>query len=445
MWSRKSSFIPDYLRQFRNDFALRSCRTNVPASVTMVLLFGVFAFAAGCTGRLNINKSAETLSEPAAGSDVAQAIMIAQMPLVTAAQKITDLDPDGVALGGIRLHVDRRAIELWWKGELPARVRQEIAVQTRNDIKIDVKPAKHSQQELNKAAQSIINNRGAYPGLVRVGPLADGSGLEVGLTGVSNAHSLRFPIDTKVVQEQMMTPLSRADDSPPYYAGAVTTAVAGPQPPRCTTGFAVARWAFIFEVDRGLVTAEHCFFGGDIDFVDGHFDRLGHAEPTPTGTNLKTDSLFIRTTAFSLASAGYTYDGGVVSSFAKPVVGVNRPFPGMFVCTSGAGTGVHCNIMVDSINNHNIFLVSTNFITHVEGVAVAREQSNGVAAGKGDSGGPVFTFAAQPGKVQATGMIVGGTDFLASCPPDQPVCHNTVFFVDISYVLSSHGVVLVTE
>src|SRR5262249_54471515 len=125
-----------------------------------------------------------TNPEASAGSNAAQSIMAAQAPLAAAAERIQDLDPKGVALGGIELDVEKHTLNLWWKGDPPAAVRKEIEHGQRVGIRINLRPALYSQRELIDVARSVIVNAKEYPGIVSVGPLADGSGLEVGVTDV---------------------------------------------------------------------------------------------------------------------------------------------------------------------------------------------------------------------------------------------------------------------
>jgi hypothetical protein len=380
-------------------------------------------------------KPISTNRDPSAGSNVAQARMVAQAPLLTAAERIRNLDPKGTGLGGIQLQVDTHTLEVWWKGDPPAAVRKEIARQERNSgIKVLLRPAQYSQRELIEAARGIMFKATAYPGLVTAGPLVDASGLEIGVTDTERAASLKFPVPVHVVVRTGMVLLfSRGADIEPWWAGAVTRAAVA-NPGACSTGFAMTQQTSIFGSRQpGILTAEHCSCGGGVVFNNGVNLPIGVAEPAST-KQLFTDSLFIPTN-----SGPAIYDGGVgVGEFSKPVVGKQSNFPGMFVCTSGAATGVHCNIRIDSIGVAGTVPGQCSSNPFIEGISLATQVDGTVAAGSGDSGGPVFTLATDPMTVNAAGIMFGA-NIPTPCQGFGSVCFNQVAFTDIDSIRGSHN------
>jgi hypothetical protein len=410
------------------------------ASATLLAVgtLGLLILNAGCTMHPT-KKLVATSAEPSAGSNASQALMAAQAPLVIAAEEISNLDKGGTGLGGIRLQVDKRVLDVWWKGEPPAAVREAIARHSRDSgIKVNLQQSKYSQRELNEAARSVVANRDrdTYRGLVRVGPRVDGSGLVVGVTKLTDAARIDFPVPVEVVVENPFISTSRANDTAPWWAGGVTTPVlpAGNALRQCSTGFAVGR---VFS--KGILTANHCSFGGGLPINDGAGELIGVAEPRPTGNAFLTDSLYIVTN-----SSARIFDGGVgIGEFSKPVAGLTGTFPGQFVCTSGAGTGAHCDIRIDSINNHSVLFLPEIFF--VDGIVMATQISGGVANGAGDSGGPVFTLSSDFSKVFAAGMIVGGQNPTPCQIAGQGVCFNRVLFVDLGMILINHDVALLRQ
>jgi hypothetical protein len=370
--------------------------------------------------------------EASAGSNAGQAVMAAQAPLLLAAQIIKNLDPTGAGLGGIQLQVDKGTIHVWWKGRVPTAVRKVITREQRSKgIKIVLEPSQHSQRELAEAARSIMSKEIAFPGVIGAGPLVDGSGLAITVTDSSKVSSLKFPFPVHFVSRTEFVPLwgGRGADIPPNFAGAVTQAVGSGK--LCSTGFSMKKktgWP------QTILTAEHCSCGGDIDFNNGAGNRMGHAEPA-RGKELYTDSLLIDT----LAAAPATYDGGVgAGEFAKSVVGVQSNFVGMFICTSGSATGVHCNIMIDQVNQEFKFGICTTTQPFTEGVSFAHEVSGAVATGTGDSGGPVFTLAKDPSTVNAAGMMFGGFN-PTNCQKFGTTCFNGVVFNDIDSLQAAYN------
>ncbi|MBB5872677.1 hypothetical protein F4553_006111 [Allocatelliglobosispora scoriae] len=397
------------------------------SALAAALVVGLLAGPAGAEG----DKPGDN-DDPTAGSNAAREIMAAQLPLVDAAQRFTELDKDG-QLGGVELVVKKKTLNLWWKGDPPAEIRAEIErQQAEHGIQIKLATSAYSQRELVEITHGLVDR---FPkGLTRIGPKVDGSGLTAAVLDGYELDRELVPVPVEVVHEPVLTPTSRGNDSAPWWAGGVTRG-AFPNAGTCSTGFAIARYFLWWETTRGILTAEHCGFGGGLGFNDGAGQRIGQAEPAPA--RRLSDSLFITTN-----SGARTFDGGVgVGEFSKPVVGAVGNFPGQFVCTSGAATGVHCNIRTDLINQ----LVLNGGFFFVESVAIATQINGVVATGVGDSGGPVFTLAADPSKVRAAGMMTGALNPVPCQIGGQTGCFNRVAFVDLGFVLIAQQASLLTS
>jgi hypothetical protein len=382
------------------------------------------------------DKPIVTSDDPSAGSNAAAKIMIAQAPLVDLAQAVTTVDPDRAGLGGIQLQVAKHSVQIAWKGDVPDEVAKLVDQARDQGIDVSLRRADYSGAELAKAQDEVVNRVDAYPGLTTVGPLPDGSGLRIGARDPDALTDLTFPVPVTIVKEEPFTSLSRTRDSAPFWAGGVANTTSG----SCSTGFAVARYNFFGqETSRGLLTAEHCAPGGGRAFFTGGGTFIGVAGP-PSGNFLTpwSDTLYIPT-----SSAARTWDGGVgVGEFTKAVSGQAFNFPGEFVCTSGARTGVHCANLT-----YAIFTVAFTNTGPVLGIDLAFDVTGGTAAGAGDSGGPVFTLAPwDPSRrVLAAGMIDNGA-FATPCPPGiVTTCFHNVGFVDINYALFAQGVGLLTS
>jgi hypothetical protein len=414
--------------------AIRLSRARIPAALLLAsaLVLGVPAGPAAAD-----DKPLPTSSDPSAGSTAARAVMAAQAPLLAAADRITALaGRTGSGLGGIALRVDKRRLDVRWKGEPPATVAAEIGRLRRTGIGVDVAPSRYSQAELTAAARTVATDLAAYPGLRRIGPRTDGAGLEAVMAPNARAATRAFPLPTTVVAGAETHAAQRFDDTPPFWAGGVARPVGSSA--TCSTGFAVVRRFLFWEVLRGLLTAEHCSPGGNVGYTNGVGAFLGTAGPPGTAQSApRSDSLVIASNA-----AAVMWDGPAgAGAFAKPVAGATGSFPGQFVCTSGASTGAHCNIRLTAINQ---LVVLQPSLTLAEGVALGTEISGGVAVGLGDSGGPVFTLAPDPAKVMAAGMIVGGQGTVGCTIAGQTGCLNQVAYVDIAYVLTAQQVSLLT-
>jgi hypothetical protein len=361
--------------------------------------------------------------KPVEPGEPPDAIMLAQQPLVAAAQAITALDKERTGLGGIRLRVEKGAVEVWWKGTVPDAVRKEISARERAGVRIILGEARYNGAELAAAQDQIVQNRDRYPGLAYLAAQPDGSGLHGEFTDVEAARRYRFPVDVDVTASAGNTFASRAVDSVPWWGGAITRS----GPSTCTTGFPVANFFGPFELNRGLLTAAHCDPAGS-------GSTFANSVGTIIGTGV-TRGVPIDTTYIVTPSAPRVYVGGPGSA-SRGVAGPVPNFPGQLVCTSGAVTFEHCDVV-------NLFVAGAAIVGSprgpilVVGVTFAASTSGGIAVGSGDSGGPVYV-PISPFHVLAAGMIdfsVGG----GTCPggPPTSVCSSVVGYVDINIIMVS--------
>jgi hypothetical protein len=342
----------------------------------------------------------------------------AQEPLVAAATAIAGHDPERQALGGLRLEVKRGAVEVYWKGKVPEAVREEIAKQTDNGVTVVLRPAKYSGSELDTAVKTIIEERERYPGLAVVGPRPEADGLVGYFSDPKAATEYRFPVPVTIEAAPDGTiPLTRNNDTPPFWGGAAAVSGAGGG---CTTGFAVAQRVFGIEISRGVLSAGHCDPGGGTTWTTPTGRTIGRAG----GRIFPSDSIYIRA-----SSSGRFYTGGVTSNTSKQVVGPTPNFPGQFVCTEGASTGEHCFVMNFLVGAAAIVAGLPAF-----GVTLAVNITGAIAGGNGDSGGPVVV-SANPFVGLAAGLISFG---IGGSPCPVGTCSPVVGYIDINWVLATH-------
>jgi hypothetical protein len=381
--------------------------------------------------------------DPKAGSNPAAEIMALQRPLVEAGEAILNLDPEKQALGGIRLRVRDLAMEIYWKGERPEALYEQVAKLEEQGYRAEVYESLYSGLELAKAQEEIVTARDAYPGLMTIGPIVDGSGLHATFDKDSRPPK-KWPVPVEVVQEPEWVFIDRNNDSAPFWGGGVVRMTSGGfLLGVCSTGFAVWRRNW-FTVTEGMLTAEHCNRGGGALATNGIGTRaLGVAEtPSAAAASHNSDSLFIPTN-----SHPRMFDGLPVGAFTKPVVGRVNNFVGQLTCTSGASTGVHCDIITDQISTTALVRVSpTDFVRVDMMVMGSNLDPRGVAAGSGDSGGPVFTLTNNFASVLGAG-IMSIAQFGVACNVTGPAfCGNRVGFVDINWVLrAQQAEIMVTD
>jgi len=76
-----------------------------------------------------------------------EARMLAQRPYVDAASRIEGAAHDAAGFAGVAVRDDR--VVVWWKGDPPAQVAEEVG---RSRVRVEVRPAAHSWAELHVAA-----------------------------------------------------------------------------------------------------------------------------------------------------------------------------------------------------------------------------------------------------------------------------------------------------
>jgi hypothetical protein len=364
--------------------------------------------------------------------------MLAQIPLDNAAQRIrTAVATSRVARRGfvqLRVDADRGTLTVYWHGRLPAPVQRLFAA-LRQHLHLVVRPARYTATQLDRAVRQVL--RGHHPALTSVGPLTDGDGISVGMSGrvpaLSPRSAQRLLNDSMPVtlhaqapmraltcqanQADTLPPASRCDDLPPnFYGGAVVSIFAGSFiNGYCTTGFGV----HFSNSSTGMLTAGHCinnsvFAPGPTWWNGQATTELGSVAHTPyrdSATVASHDDGVIVTPAIS--GANY-YDGPSIFSGdthnIKHVVGAQSVNPGDWTCESGSFGGVLCAVHVLAINQT---ISADGALT--SGVAIA-SGANANQPTEGDSGGPVFSLAGT-GTVWAKGVLdAAGGSQLAFTP-----------------------------
>ncbi|WP_254910250.1 cellulose binding domain-containing protein [Micromonospora sp. NBS 11-29] len=315
--------------------------------------------------------------------------MVAQAPLVDAANVIRTAVDRSPARGyaGIGLVGDH--VTLWWKGTPPTDIAAAVTA-ARRTAPVEVAGATYSRAELRRAAARLTPAVEADPAgaghAVRL--RTDGSGIEIAVDDTRGARLPKLPdtgVRTSVVTRERMVPRSRANDAAPFDGGAGI----GFTTPGCTAGFGVRNAT----TNAGYVlTAEHC---GAI----GSPWHVGWNTTTGTGTlvgyavdsNDDHDTMIISTSS----PGGHIYVGGQHDEVRAQVVGWTQVFPGQLLCQSGytsAGElgGPVCNLRVDY------------HYDDIEDLVEATQLDGDEAARGGDSGGPVYAVNAN-GTVLAAG------------------------------------------
>lgn len=315
---------------------------------------------------------------------------------------------------------ENRAVELYWHGPVPPAV-QAVIDRHRAIVPIVVKEAAYSRRQLLQAMELVSSNGDFY----QIGPLPDASGLEAyvapgrTLSASTQAALTRLSVPLTIREEvREGVPFSRQNDSPPYSAGARTS--------NCTTGFAVIHQGY-----SKLLYAAHCAMNGAM-VGDGGGDLIGYV----TNRNETRDTSLIQGPGQRLMWDG-PYNETI---YRKQVVGATPSFKGNWICTSGASSGVRCDIQVKAVDQK---------FNGYSPLVMAEHRDRQNAAGDGDSGGPVFELVA-PGSstVRAKGIISrgDGTTRVActGITSSNRVCSWRFYYADVIQTLNYYGATLAT-
>jgi hypothetical protein len=387
---------------------------------------------------------------PDSATNVALRTMASQVHLLDLVQKLRGSPGAVESLGGLQIDVERRSLEVWWKGSLPEAQRSLItAAADRDKVATTVRAAQYSQTELLAAIQRYFDRDQPHPReLVYLAPSVDARGVAVGATENFDVSLLNLGVDAFILTTTPYQQLSRSADTPAWWGGAVIRAAVGMGGGVCTSGFSV-NWGW--SIDRaggqGFLTADHCAPGGGVAVTTGAGVTNGTAFPKPRGQSLVLDAMLVDSShpppvpGPDPATGGVLYDGGVgTGEFGRSVTGISAPVPGMFVCHSGAVTGGFCNgLKVDMIKVSSL----GGGFTSVQSQSLALTNFVPMTAARGgDSGGPVFALAPNGGAL-ASGILVGVS---SRCPATGPcpTPMTSLAFVDLQDVLTWFNVSLST-
>jgi hypothetical protein len=301
------------------------------------------------------------------------------------------------------LAINGTALDMWWKGKVPPEIGRLLGSAK---VPVTVHKAAYSQTELEKAAARLETDMRTNPKTVlhSIRYLADGSGVAVGTTAATartareTLDRLAGPLPVKVIPSpgwELHT--WRQGDTMNFWGGGrIVNISAGLL---CSAGFAIASGA-------GMLTAGHCGERGE-EFANGDQSvRYGWARRKHTGHDL----LLIPTNA-----EGRIYFGDVdipkTHAMSKAVVGWDWAWPGELVCQSGATSGTVCG-------TRNTDTYALSYCTTHRGrrlclsdMIIAESITHQAPSRRGDSGGPVFTFASSESnepRVIAKGIVSGG-------------------------------------
>lgn len=304
------------------------------------------------------------------------------------------------------------ALVLYWRGT-PSPAVAKVIEEQRKTVPITVRAAAYGADELLAEAFRLSTN----PAIGQAGQTNDASGINVAWAGAPDPavrewaeSTSRFPLHWQAEPVGQPDFTSRQDDGEPYSAGARTT--------DCTLGFTFRAGG----VDKAF-TAAHC---GNLTTVikDGGGGTIGTI----------VNRWGVRDLAALTANGkGWTWDGGVQSTYSKAVAGAAPALINNEFCTSGSRSGVRCGIKVTAVG----------VVVGTKGPYAQGDKIDGTSAvGDGDSGGPAYATTSN-NRVIAQGIISAmSSDHYVTCVGEVGggrLCSKRVWIIDISEALSIAG------
>lgn len=200
---------------------------------------------------------------------------------------------------------------------------------------------------------------------------------------------------------------------------------AGPNDPRCTSGFVVR----MSDASYGVTTAGHCSVVNPSIYVNGHYVTLNpprvhqnsarydfKVHPTERltiyGYIWYVNNITIRGTSIVNSVAGYPNSGYLPIEDGLYVINHGM---GVTMCKSGQRTGLSCGQIVSDYASY----VTEDGVQRTGMIAVGNSNQR-VIAWAGDSGGPVFLPPVN-GAIRAAGLVSGSNAPSASTPCDTAV------------------------
>lgn len=266
--------------------------------------------------------------------------------------------------------------------------REFVAAVHRINSKVDARlinvvRGKKSRQQLKKEISDIVGSSGLPFTVSLAGSSVDGGVIELAVDkpaaarayfaspAVAQRRAAAGATEARITQAPPSRPLTRWNDSSPFYAGAALGPPSGGRS-NCTSGIpAVSTW----DGRQWLVTAGHCYDVGDhVSAAGGNYiGQVKYDLPA-------IDAAFIEAPTYR-----YTWDGVDATGYSRYLNGVRNVAVGDFTCQLGYNSKVVCNIRTVYAGNAS-WTVNGTTVWGSYGVP----HYGGIVGRGGDSGGPVI-------------------------------------------------------
>jgi hypothetical protein len=327
---------------------------------------------------------------------------------------------------------DYRAVNVYLTdvSQGPAFIAAVRATNPKADTRLlKVVQGKKSRQQLRKTISDIVSRTDLPFTVSMAGSSVDGGIIELGVDNPTAAQTYLASPDVarrraatdateiRVKQAPSSKPLSRWNDSSPFYAGAALGPASGSES-RCTSGIpAISTW----DGRQWLVTAGHCYNVGTQVWAAGgnYIGQVMFNRPD-------LDAAFIET-----RTNRYTWDGLDAAGYTRYLNGVRNVAVGDFTCQLGYNSKVVCNIRTTYAGSLS-WNVNGTAVWGSQGVP----QNGGVVVRGGDSGGPVITINDAYSR-QLNGIVSVGW----GCSTGK-ICTTAVGWIDVWSIFNGFAIKL---
>ncbi|HEX6685883.1 MAG TPA: hypothetical protein VF062_24115 [Candidatus Limnocylindrales bacterium] len=370
-----------------------------------------------------------------------------QWPLVLAVEDLDEAAQGQHGFTSFTMSPAECRVDVYWKGRLPTPVADVVDLHDGPITIVVHENAPFTKAELDPAADRLFLDPelGYAAGVSVISSTwpSQGTRVEGGvlltdpppdLEAAEDFLSLELGVPVELGFDVISgDDLGRKDDTAPWYSGGqLFIEQARDEYEDCSTGFAVKDTDNYY-----MLTVAHCGKAvGQKAFNGDKSKQLGPIAARDTGL----DSATIRVPS----GAGKVFTGRPTSNTWIPVEKKTKVVVGQIVFTSGAATGENHDIEVFDVNHS--FTDKHGWKT--TDAVRAKHKDGKIAAGGGDSGGPVYVPTKDKDKALAAGIIKNADkdwkEVKCRRDDDTTLCVDSIRFIKIDAILTQWNVTLVT-
>ncbi len=361
------------------------------------------------------------------------------------AERIQELELAGFV--GLKVNPDKRIVDVWLSEESGPELLNSIA--EANDFTVNLRKSAYSLAQLEGAIEIIneIVRASEVPGGVVLSNSAkreDGAGIDLTIHKTSKVPDekwiqsfsdyLQVPVFVDPAKTNISLGSSRIQDSAPWRGGSLfaTTGDSG-KAVYCSRGFGVVSKTTKIQY---MLAARHCFGGKNQSLrTFQNRNQMGYWMPKSYYNSATND------VSLTIPSGGVVrnsvYYGNPTTSKAYQVTSVGVNTVGLRVCTNGANSGLHCNVVIRK-GPHQVYDGNKIY----ENVVSGWKDNNQIVVAQGDSGGPVVSAVNSSGTLQGFGIlhslsVAGDCASLGIQVNVGPTsCGRKVYWIDLSAALA---------